>query len=165
MGEEEKKSNKKPIIIVIAYFLGIVILMGMIYSYLLEEESEQEETPSINVDLHYITKNENGSYIFEIEVDGSLVYYLYEVNITTYRLENESKVIIYKDILLSWAHINFLNTSLDQNVIYNDLDSDGVLSTGDAIFIWIDPSMPGNYTVEMSSIHGKALSSNTFRVK
>jgi hypothetical protein len=165
MDEEEKKSNKKPIIIVLVYFLAIVILMGMIYSYLLDEESEQEEIPYINVDLHYITKNDNGSYLFEIEVNGSLIYYLYDVNITVYRVENEPREIIYKDILLSWAHINFQNTSLDQNVTYNDLDRDGLLSTGDVIFIWIDPAMPGNYTVEMNSIGGKALSSFNFGVQ
>jgi hypothetical protein len=161
MNEEEKKSNKKPIIIVIAYFLAIVILMGIIYSYLLEEE----EVSSINVNLHFVTKNENGSYVFEIEVDGSPKYYLYDVNISVYRVEDDQNVVIYKDILLSRAYNNLQNTSLDQNVTYNDLDSNNVLSTGDIISIWIDPKMPGNFTFEMSSIDGEGLASKNFTVK
>jgi hypothetical protein len=161
----ESKSRIRGILFLTLYLCGAILISGMIYFLLDLNEPEHTETAGTSVDLEYLSTDENGFYMFQILVNGSSIYSLHKVNVSVYREVNEIQEIFYDGILLSSAYSYHQDSSLDQKVTYNDLKNDWVLSTGDTIFIWIDPSMSGDYTVELNSIDGEDLASFTFEVK
>ena len=158
----EKKSRIRVVLTIVLYSIAVVVISGIIYVTLEQIELESTGEEDFKIELHYITKTENGSYMLGIQAQDSSEHDLNRVKISVFKEGNETNETIYKEELLSSVKMNPQNASLDDEVIYYDFDKNDVVSTGDLIFIWIDPLMPGNYTVEMNTVLDEALGEGTF---
>jgi hypothetical protein len=159
---EEKKSRVRVVLTIVLYSIVVVVISGIIYVTLEQIELESTDEEDFKIGLHYIAKTENGSYMLGIHAQDSSKHNLNRVKIRVFKEVNGTNETIYNDELLSSVKVNPQNASLDDEVIYYDLDEDDTVSTGDLIFIWIDPLMPGNYTVEMNTVLDEAIVEGTF---
>ncbi|UCF07857.1 MAG: hypothetical protein JSW28_09490 [Thermoplasmata archaeon] len=159
---DEDKSRARTALVILLYFVVIMVITGIIYVALEENESESNNGDSAKIELNYVAKTENGSYLMGINVSDSPEYHLNEVNVSVYKEVNDIYETVYSDKLLAWITGTYQSTSPEEKVIYNDVDNNDIVSTGDLIFIWIDPQMPDTYTIKMNSIHGEALAEGTF---
>lgn len=160
----ENKERIKVLLTIILYSIIVIVISGIIYFTLEQNESESTSEEDLKTELHYIAKTENGSYLFEVLTQDTSQNSLDMVKISVFKEGNETNETIYKEKLLSGIKMVPQNASSDDKIIYHDLDNDDIVSTGDIIFIWIAPSMAGNYTVEMKSVFDKFLGEVTFTV-
>ena len=160
--EAENKSRIKVLLTIVLYSIIVIVISGIIYVILEQNGSESTSEGELITELHYIAKTENGSYLFAILTQDNSQNSLNMVKISVFKKGNETNETVYKDILLSGAKMNPQNASSDDKILYHDLDNDDIVSTGDLIFIWIAPSMPGDYTVEMKSVSDELLGEGTF---
>jgi hypothetical protein len=165
MDKEEKKSSKKPYLIVIAYFLAIVILMGMVYSYLLEEEVITYPPVDTDISLEYNGTIYPNVHKIDVKDDGTPHLELQEVTIVVFGIVNETPIMITNNTLLSDAKNYSLYAFPYTFISYFDNDNDNRLTTGDFITITIEPSNPGNYTVRLIHNRGIGLATHIFEIK
>lgn len=158
----EKKSRIRVVLTIVIYSIAVVVISGIIYVTLEQIELESTDEEDFKTELHYIAKTENGSYMLGIQAQDSSKHDLNRVKISVFKEVNGTNVTIYNDELLSSVKMNPQNASLDDEVVYYDFDEDDAISTGDLIFIWIDPLMPGNYSVEMNTVLDEAIAEGTF---
>ncbi len=160
--DAEKKSRVRVVLTIVLYSIAVVVISGIIYVTLEQIELDSTEGEDFKIELHYIAKTENGSYMLGIQAQDSSKHNLNRVKISVFKEVNGTNETIYKEELLSSVKVTPQNASLDDEVVYYDLDKDDTVSTGDLIFIWIAPSMPGNYTVEMKTVLDEAVTEITF---
>lgn len=158
----ENKGRIKVLLTIVLYSIIVIVISGIIYFTLEQNESEPTSEGELITELHYIAKTENGSYLFEVLTQDTSQNSLNMVKISVFKEGNVTNETVYKEILLSGVKMKPQNASSDNKIIYHDLDNDDIVSTGDIIFIWIAPSMPGNYTVEMKSVFDEFLGDVTF---
>lgn len=158
----ENKGRIKVLLTIVLYSIIVIVISGIIYFALEQNESEPTSEGELITELHYIAKTENGSYLFEVLTQDNSQKGLNMVKISVFKEVNETNETVYKEKLLSGIKMDPQNASSDDKIIYHDLDNDDIVSTGDIIFIWIAPSMPGNYTLEMKSVFDEFLGEVTF---
>ncbi len=158
--ETGKNSRMRMVIALALYFTAVIIISGIIYYNLELDPSEHTSKASVNTELQYKGKTVNGSYMIEIVNQDPSNDFLGDVKISVYG--NTSNKAIYTNKLLSHIKKSYQNNLSDEEIIYDDSDNDDIVSTGDIIYIWIDPSMPGSYRVELNYVSDQPLVEGTF---
>ena len=132
---DEDKSRARTALVIALYFVVVMVITGMIYVTLEPNVSEPNSEASAEIELNYVAKTENGSYLIGINVSDSSEYHLNEVNVSVYKKVNGMDETVYSDKLLAWITGTFQNASPEEKVIYNDVDNNDIVSTGDLIFV------------------------------
>jgi hypothetical protein len=160
----EKKSRGRIAFTFILYFIVVVIISGIIYVALEEDETGSKDQTDIKNELIYIPEPEYESFMFELNIQDASKHALDKSNVSIYKEVNETLEFLI-GVTLSEVKTHPQITSFNESIIYYDFDTDDIVSKGDLILIWIDPLTPGNYTMKMSSFDDDPIASVAFIVQ
>jgi hypothetical protein len=173
MTEEEKKSNKKLKIIIVAYFITIVIIMGMIYSYLVEVE-RNKSTYHCLMCFEYRGTIIPGVHIIDVVTieggpDHEILYELYEVIIIIQGEIDGERIVIANNTINRTTLLEAKNNSYKSNrwdlISYFDIDSNDIITAGDYFTFYAEPSNDVYLRINLVHLNGRLVGSYTLRIE